>query len=476
MKYDVIILGAGPAGLFAAESLSKRHFKILMIDKGRDIKERKCPIYRKDASCNLCKICDISFGVGGAGGLSDGKLNLHHKIGMDINELKIDKKKAYRLINYVDSVFQRYGADKTLYGTNKKEIKRWKRRTEKINETLKENNGKEGSVDIITPLQRHMGTDKIKEVIENFKKELEQRGVHFQLKTEIERIIKNKSSFHLISKNKVFEARYLLVCPGRGSSYWFREQAEKLGIKHKFGSIDVGVRVELLAKDYSEITDLIYDPKFHITTPTFKDKVRTFCTNPRGEVTCEQNESMILVNGHANKKAKTKNTNFALLYTIDLTKPQADTTEYGRHIARFVNFISGKKPIIQRLGDLKDGHRSTMESIKKNKVKPTLRGCNPGDLGMALTYRVIKNVLEALEILDDIVPGVAKDSTLLYAPEIKFYDTKYITSKDLETNLKGLFVAGDGVGKSRGIIGAAVTGLIVAEGIQKYLFSKFQKL
>jgi len=474
MKHDVIIIGAGPAGLFAAEKIinSNKKLSVLVIDKGKDVPERKCPTYRKDNSCSICTPCNISFGVGGAGGLSDGKLNLHHKIGMNIEELDIKKERAHKLIEYIDALFLKFGADKKLYGTSSKEIEQLMKRTEKVNQIIKEssrknsNGNKKAGVSLIPNIVRHMGSDNTPKIIANFKKGLEKKGVIFELNTEIEKIIANKG-FHLISGNKVYESTYLIVAPGRAMSYWFREEATRLGIVHNFGEIDVGVRIELLAKDYSEVTDLIYCPKFHIYTPSYGDKVRTFCTNPGGEVTSEQSSSMILVNGHAKSNEKTKNTNFALLCTIDLTGPQADTTHYGINIAKFVNFISGEKPLIQTLGDLKNGHRSTKEKIAKNKVKPTLKGCNPGDIGMALNYRITKNILETLDILDKIVPGVAKDSTLIYAPEIKFYDTKYTTTRDLETNIKNLFVAGDGVGKSRGIVGAALTGIIAAEGILK---------
>ncbi len=454
MDYEVIIIGAGPAGLFAAEKLSSERpgTKILVIDKGKEISERSCPAKKTDKACIGCMLCNISFGVGGAGGLSDGKLNLDHRIGMDINELRISQEKAQKGIDYIDSILVRHGADGNLSATASEEAQEWVERAKKY------------QVELIPVKQRHMGSDKTPQIIGRFKDELMQRGVSFLVNTEVNNIEK-QGLFRIKTQKGEFTSKYLLVAPGRGGAYWFRNQAQKLGIGYSFGEIDVGVRVELDAKVYKPLTDIFYDPKFKLKSPTYRDAVRTFCTNPNGSVTAEVMNNLILVNGHAEKERKTNNTNFALLYTIRLTDPQGDTTSYGRRIADFANFISGQKPVVQRYGDLINGRRSTEESIRNNKVQPTLQGCNPGDIGMALNYRSMINVIETLQILDKILPGVADTSTLIYAPEIKFYDIRYTTSEQLETQLENLYVAGDGTGKSRGIIGAALGGLLAAEGM-----------
>ncbi len=468
MDYDVIILGAGPAGLFAAEKISseKPNTRILVVDKGREITERKCPARLNGKACMQCKTCNISFGIGGAGGLSDGKLNLDNRIGMNLKEelqinkreveLQISKREANEKIRYIDNAFVKYGADGNLLVPNPEEARKWVKRAKKYGATL------------LPITQRHMGSDKTPRIINNFKEDLMQRGIEFLVKTEVADI-EAKSGFVIkTQKGEHIEehtSKYLLVAPGRGGAYWFRDQAKKLGIEHKFGEIDVGIRVEIDAETYKPLTDIFYDPKIKIITPTFNDKVRTFCTNPYGEVTAELTEDLILVNGHANKEQKTKNTNFALLETIELDEPQGDTTAYGQKISELVDFISGIKPGLQRYGDLINGRRSRKKYIFKNIVQPTLHGCNTGCLGRGLPYRTMLNLIESLQILDKIVPGIASESTLLYAPEVKFYDTEYTTTKNLETAIENLYVAGDGVGKSRGIVGAALGGLLAAEGI-----------
>ncbi|MBW2988360.1 FAD-dependent oxidoreductase [Candidatus Woesearchaeota archaeon] len=464
--YDVIIVGAGPAGLFAADTLSKSNLKVLVVDKGKDIDKRVCKTQVPNIGCKQCQLCDIMYGVGGAGAFSDGKLNITPDIGMDLDELKITKAKAKKLIQYVDNLFLECGVEDKLYGKSKR-VEEWVKRTEKVDAYLKRNHpNSEPSVKLIPAPQRHIGSDNTPRVIAKFKRRLIKQGVKFKLNFEIQDILKNKN-FYLKRGSTVLESRYVIVAPGRGGAYWFRDVAKKLGIATLFGPIDVGVRVELLAKDMDEITSVIYDPKFKITTPTYKDSVRTFCTNPRGFVTVEHIDKMLLVNGHAMRKKRTRNTNFALLYTIHLTEPIVDTTKYGRLIARFCNFIAGGRPLLQRLGDLKQGQRTRPGYIQSNEVKPTFKGVCCGDLGLALNYRIITNITESLDILNMIIPGISKDSTLVYAPEVKFYDTKYSTDENLETDVRGLFVAGDGCGKSRGIIGAAITGIIAAQGILK---------
>lgn len=458
MPYDLIIIGAGPAGLFAAERISSKRpqTKVLVLDKGREITDRKCPARIKGQGCMQCKLCNISFGIGGAGGLSDGKLNLDCRIGMEIKELNINKKTADRAIKYIDDTFVKYGADGNLSIPNSKEANKWVKRAENYGALLLQIN------------QRHMGSDKTPEIISKFKKDLMDRGVEFMIKTEVEKI-ESKDGFTVSTDKGAFNSKYLLVAPGRGGAYWFRNQAKQLGLEYRFGEIDVGLRVELDAEAYKPLTDIFYDPKFKIMSNSYNDPVRTFCTNPNGEVTSElikdKEENIVLVNGHANKVQKTENTNFAILHTIRLTNPQEDTTLYGRGIAKFANLIGGGQPLVQRYSDLKHCRRSTQEKINNNPVQPTLKGCTPGDLAMAMPARTMDNLVDLLVRLEKIVPGVGSDSTLLYGPEIKFYDIKYETDNHLETTVKNLYVAGDGVGKSRGIVGAALGGLLVADGL-----------
>jgi uncharacterized FAD-dependent dehydrogenase len=293
---------------------------------------------------------------------------------------------------------------------------------------------------------------------------LVERGVNFLVKKEVKKIEKN-NHFILITDKEKITADFVIAAPGRAGAYWLREQAHKLGVKTDYGPIDVGVRIEFSSEIYEKIKDVMYDAKFRLYTETYDDMVRTFCTNPGGFVSKETYDSFVLVNGHAKKNEKSNNTNLSLLTRISLTNPVEDTTLYGRSIAKLATTIGGGKPILQRYKDLRKGRRSTWERIKRSSITPTLTDVTPGDISMALPQRIVTNIIESLEKLDSIIPGLASDSTLIYAPEIKFYDTLYTTNEHLETNLENFFVAGDASGHSRGIIYAAVTGKIAAEGV-----------
>ncbi|MBI4448290.1 FAD-dependent oxidoreductase [Candidatus Woesearchaeota archaeon] len=436
MKYGAIIIGAGPAGLFAANELADS-LKVLVIDK-KSI-------------------------VGGAGAVTDGKLNLSTKIGMDLDELKLSEEEAKKLIRVIDKIFLENGADPTLSGTNLEEVNKLVKKAAKHD------------VELISAEQRHMGSDSTHKIMKSFKNKLESKGIEFMLNTEVVKIKKNEDAFFVSNGKEVFKSKYLLVCPGRSGAYWFRAQAKELGIATLYGPIDVGVRVEIPAEVYDPITNILYDPKFKLETRCHRDKVRTFCTNPRGRVRIERDQEYKLINGDALKKMKTDNTNFALLYTISLTEPMGDTTEFARAIITYMSQMGKGKPLVQRWGDLERGRRSKIETFFDkncgyNKLKPTLEVGSqvcPADLSLGYAGRIIDNIKETITVLDRIVEGIAHPSTLLYAPEIKFYDTKYPTSKDLETSVKNLFVAGDGAGKSRGIVGAALTGILAAHGIKK---------
>ncbi len=437
--YDVIILGAGPAGMFAADHLSASNsgLKILVIDERRI--------------------------AGGSGTVTDGKLNITPHIGMDIKELGISEQYAREMINYIDRVFVKHGADKKVSGTCDDEIKKWVEKAASL------------GIELIPALQRHMGTDSTHKVIERFKEELEQKGVEFLLETRIEEVSRDDNQIYsLKSDSKLYKSRFLIIAPGRRGAYWFRKQADQLGIKNTYGPIDIGIRIEVPNEVMAPLTDCMYDPKLKYVTKR-GDKVRTFCTNPGGRVRIEPKEpyhtDFALVNGDAMKNKKTPNTNFAILETINLTEPYEDTTEMGRSIARETNRLGGGNPIIQRLGHYLNGSRSRIETFNKpefSKLQPTLTpgvSVVPGDISLAYRARNWENLMEFIHVLDKLLPGIAHASTILYAPEIKFYDTKYPTSQWLETKLPGLFIAGDGVGKSRGIVGAALTGIMAAQGI-----------
>lgn len=448
------IIGAGPAGLFAALELAP-HCRVTVVEEGMEPLKRNCPVSAKN-NCANCQPCQVTSGVGGAGALSDGKLNLTYSIGGDPTSLKRTPEEIQGLIDYIDGVFQEFGADSELFGVNEKSLELLKRKASS------------SGIEFIAGKQRHMGTDKTRMIISNFYENVKDQEVHFQLKTKVEDIEKTDSTFILKTSKGDITCDYVIAAPGRAGAYWLRTKANQLGAKSKYGPIDVGVRVEFPAELYTPIEKVMYDAKFHLYTETYDDFVRTFCTNPHGFVTVEKYESFVLVNGDAHKERKSKNTNLALLSRVELTDPVEDTTEYGRSIARLANTIGGGKPIIQRYKDLIRGKRSTWGRIRRALITPTLTDVTPGDIAMALPNRIVKNVIEGIERLDAVIGGIASDSTLLYTPEIKFYDTTYVVNRNLETNIPGFYVAGDASGFSRGIVYASVTGIIAARGILKH--------
>jgi uncharacterized FAD-dependent dehydrogenase len=448
---DVLIIGAGPAGLFAAHELSKKSdLSVQIIDKGKDIDKRACPVIRT-GECARCKPCDVMCGVGGAGGMSDGTLNLRHDIGGDLTEFTGKVSDAKRLVEEVDSIFQEHGAPKETYGRDSEATEKLTRRAAAA------------GVKFIPIPQRHIGSEYLPDLIGSLKRKLEKQGVKFKLNSEVERIEKNK----VVVKGKRVKAKYILAAPGRAGAPWFARQAGELGIKLTHGAIDVGVRVEVPAVVMEPITKISRDPKFHVITKTFDDFVRTFCTNHQGFVVEELYDDFYGVNGHAMRMKKSENTNFAFLSHVELTQPVTDTASYGRSIAYLATTIGGGRPLLQRLGDLRHGQRSTWDRIERGHVKPTLRSVTPGDISMALPGRIVTNIKEGLEQLDQLIPGVASDATLLYAPEVKLYATRISVNKNMETNVPNLFVAGDGAGLSRDIINASATGILAARGIMK---------
>ena len=453
-KVDVAIIGAGPAGLFAAYELSeKTKLSTLVLEKGRAVFQRNCPMGIIGAAigeCTHCKPCNILSGVGGAGGLSSCILNLRPDIGGNLEELTKNERKAWELVKKVDEIFLKHGAPNELYVPS--------------DETL-ELSRKAASVGVkfIQIPQRLIGSDYTVKVIESIQNTLEKRGVKILPETKVEDFGKG----FVKTANKEIKCKYIIAATGRVGADWLLEKASSLGVKFYHGPIDIGVRVEVPNIVMEPVIKINRDPKFHIFTRTYDDFVRTFCTNWSGFVVREMYDGFVGVNGHSLRDVKSPNTNFAFLTRVNLTEPVEDTTAYGRSIAELATTIGGGKPILQRLGDLRNGRRSYWDRIKRSGIEPTLRVVTPGDIAMALPHRVVTNIIEGLEKLDAVVPGVASDTVLLYAPEIKFYAMRVEVGKNFETNVENLFVAGDGVGLSRGIVGAAATGILAAEGIMK---------
>ena len=434
-NYNVLIIGSGPAGLFAAIELEKLGLdKIAIIDRN-------------------------PYPAGGL--LNDGKLNFDYRVGLDIDELQIDRAAAEKMMREVKQVFMGFPRCRqvTFIDNNRKLL------------ALADMSAEHGA-QFIAPEQWHWGTDNGKAVVDYLRGCL--KKTDFLLNTEVVAIEKrNDNNFKLdCRRNKKrinYNAQVILAAPGRSGAYWFRDIAREMNIKNNFGPIDVGIRLELNRKFYDVITDIVYDPKFIFTTGRHGDKVRTFCTNPGGRVRVENYGDFKLINGDALFGKKTKNTNFALINTVALTKPLSDTTEFGQSIARQFFLLGGGKPIVQRIGDFREGRRSSLATFNSEtrhfEVCKATCNATPGDITLAMPARIIDNLWESLKSLDKIIPGILHPSTLLYAPEIKFFDTHFPTNRYLETNIKGVFVAGDGAGKSRGIVGAAISGIIAAKGI-----------
>ncbi len=444
----ITIIGAGPAGLFAARELAKKGMKRSIVEKGKGIKERECPMLHT-GKCILCKPCDIMCGIGGAGTFSSGILNLRPDVGGNLMDF-VGEKEAWELVDEVDGVFLKYGAPKKFFGDGKE---------------LKKEAASIGAK-FIQIKQRHIGSDRTAKVISNFEDELQKKGVEFLIGKEAEDlIIKNGKCGGVIVNGEPIHSEYTILAPGRSGASWMNEMVKKYGIKASYGAIDVGVRVEVPSIIMDPITSINRDPKFHLRTKKYDDFVRTFCTNERGFVVKESYNGFIGTNGHSLISRETENTNFAFLVRIELTEPVENTILYGRSIAELATTIGGGKPIIQRMGDLRRGQRSTRSRIERNSVANSLKEVTPGDISMALPHRIIVDIIEGLEMLDEIIPGIASDSTLLYAPEVKFYSMILKVNDKMETSIKNLYAAGDGAGLSRDLVNASATGILAGRGV-----------
>lgn len=453
-RYDVIIVGTGPAGIFCALELYKNNpsLKILLLEKGKDIKERSCPMKTRNTSCKECKECDLLSGWGGAGAFSDGKLSLSPDVGGHLSRY-IERDHIKKLIDYVDTIYIQYGAPEETWGEDVTKIADLQKLASKNDLTL------------IPSRIRHIGTDRCKTVLQNIREFINGK-MDVTFHDPGIRLIRNGRGIEGVElkDGKIHRAEFIVLAPGREGSQWLEGQAKNIGLTLLNNPVDIGVRVEIPASVFEPLTKITYEPKLLFYSKKFDDMIRTFCVNPYGEVVKEYLKGIWTVNGHSYASHKTENTNFALLVSTYFTEPFNEPISYGRYISRLANFL-GKGVILQRLGDLNKGRRSTVERIRRGLVQPTLKDATPGDLSFAMPYRYLSNVLEMLEALDRIAPGVNSGHTLLYGMEVKFYSMQIKLTDTLQTEIENLFAIGDGAGVSRGLIQASASGVIAAREI-----------
>ncbi len=462
-KYDIIIVGAGPAGIFTAIELVKnnKNYEILIIDKGKTLSNRSCPS-RITGKCAGCEPCSITFGWSGAGAFSDGKLSLSPEVGGNILEY-MSEDRAKELIEYADSIYLSFGAKSEIHGLNIKAIEDIKYEASKHN------------IKLIPCPVRHLGTEKAYLVLGAMYDYLvnEKRVEFSELTTAIDIITKDgKVQGVSMKKNgeeeKIIYADYVIAAPGRGGAEWLSEQTVKHDIKTNNNAVDIGVRVEVPNSIMDHLTKDLYEAKLVYFSDTFDNKVRTFCMNPGGVVSQENYEGgLALVNGHSysDKGMKSDNTNFALLVSTRFTEPFKDPIKYGKYVARLANMLTGGGILVQRLGDLLQGRRTDKDRLNKSSTIPTLNNAIPGDLSYVLPHRYLISIIESIKAFDKIAPGLNSKNTLLYGVECKFYSSKVAVNDKFETAIENLYTIGDGAGITRGLMQSSVTGIVVAGDI-----------
>ena len=473
-KYDLIVVGMGPSSIFLAYELivKNRAKNVLLIDEGKPVEKRYCPVEKK-GECVKCKpFCNITSGFSGAGAFSDGKLSLYNEedddiyVGGNLHKY-IGVEKTKRLIDYADSVYLKFGADKHLEGMEyKEEISKLKKKAKKED------------IDLIGIPIRHLGTEKSHEIYKRIQDFLEENNIEMKYETVVEDLIIENNK---IKGVKIKEAKYIddeeyptqdvfadkvVLAVGRKGANWLVEMANKHNIETETGIVDIGVRYELPDEVMKDVNKYMYEAKFIGRVGPFRDKVRTFCQNPSGFVSAEvYDNNLTLVNGHSYKERKSTNTNLAILVSHHFTSPFKRPIEYGRNVAQNLNDLGAGNIVVQRLGDIYRGKRTWDYELERNSVQATLKSAVAGDITFALGYRTMVSILEFIRAVDKIVEGFGAPDNLLYAPEIKFYSNRVVINKQFETNIKGLYSIGDGGGMTRGLMMASCSGIQMARNL-----------
>lgn len=452
-KYDVAIVGAGPAGVFAAYELAEKKpgLKLAVFESGRDIYHRICPISAgKVKSCIGCKPCSIMRGFGGAGAFSDGKYNFTTKFGGWLNEY-VEDGEVMELIHYVDEINCRHGAPAKVFSTSNSGIGRI---------------ALEHDLHLLEASVRHLGTENNLEMLKKTYEYLKDKA-EFHFECPVAHVHSDGKGDHELEleHGERIAAEYLIVAPGRAGAEWFSDECRRLGVEQENNRVDVGVRVEVPDEIWDHITSEVYEAKLLYRTKRYGDFVRTFCMNPHGHVVMENTDGIVTVNGHSysDPKLQSHNTNFALLVSNHFTEPFKEPHQYGKRIASFSNMLGGGI-IVQRYGDLFKGRRTNAHRMGKSFTKPTL-AATPGDLSLVLPKRHLDNIIEMIQALNYVAPGMTNDDTLLYGVEVKFYSSRVVLTKELETRLKNVFAIGDGAGVTRGLSQAGASGVYVARKI-----------
>ncbi len=463
MKYDLIIIGAGPAGIFTALELVKNHAgkKILMVEKGKPVDKRHCP-KAETGKCMNCKPnCMITTGFSGAGAFSDGKLSLSCEVGGELPSL-IGENAAQELIDYTDKIYLQFGADEHVEGIYK---------GEEINEIRKR--AIRAGLRLVDCPIRHLGTEKAQQLYLNIQNYLLDQGVEILFGTECENIILEGevcTGVRILTKEgtKELPANETVIATGRRGADWLEKVCQENGIAHKPGTVDIGVRVECRNEIMEKVNKVLYEGKLIGYPKPWKNKVRTFCQNPGGFVAQENYDNdLAVVNGHSFKDLKSENTNLSILVSHNFTEPFNQPIAYAQKVGELTNMLGAGRIMVQRYGDILDGKRTWQKELSQSNVKPTLKDAVAGDITAAMPYRAMANIIEFIRMMDEVVPGFASNETLLYSPELKFYSNKVKMDTDLNTNIKGLHCLGDSSGWTRGLMMASAMGVLMGRKLME---------